>query len=64
MDKAMVEFGRELDLHFDEEILERLHRLLDGGMNPDSLIQLLRDIRSELFDELEYGRGHDSGRRG
>lgn len=49
--RALLEFSNELNLHFSEEIVDGMYSLLEGGMSPDSLVQLLRDIRSELSED-------------
>lgn len=46
--RDVVEFARELKLHLDEDMVGQMYGLLDAGMSPDSLVQLLREIRNEL----------------
>lgn len=48
--KTLREFASELDLHFNEENIDYMYKLLDSGMDPSSLILLLRDIKNELSE--------------
>lgn len=46
--RTLLELANELNLHFDSEIIDKLYKLLDAGMSPSNLVQLLKEIRNEL----------------
>ncbi|KAG5859594.1 hypothetical protein KMI_06g11210 [Encephalitozoon hellem] len=46
--KDILEFANELKLHFNEDIIDYMYKLLDSGMSPQSLMLLLKEIRNEL----------------
>ena len=44
----IVEFARELKLHLDKDMVGQMYGLLDAGMSAEGLVELLREVRSEL----------------
>lgn len=50
--KDILEFANELNLHFSEDIIDQMYKLLDSGMGPKSLMLLLKEIRNELSGRI------------
>lgn len=50
--KDILEFAKELKLHFGEDTIDQMYKLLDSGMSPKNLIQLLKEIRNELSGRI------------
>lgn len=47
--KLISEFCRELGMEYlNEEILDNIYKLVDAGIDLETLIQLLNDIKKEL----------------
>lgn len=47
-EKIIGEIARELGLNFNESSIDLMIRLLDAGMTPDNLVQMLQEIRVEI----------------
>jgi hypothetical protein len=45
----LIEFSREMGVDYvDEEILDCMTKILEGGMNPNDLVNLINHINLEI----------------
>ncbi|NP_001402572.1 ECU02_1495 [Encephalitozoon cuniculi GB-M1] len=50
--KDVLEFANELKLHLTGDMIDQMYKLLDSGMSPRNLAQLLKEIRNELSGKI------------
>lgn len=46
--KLLIELVNELNLDVDEATLNTMYKILDAGMDPENLIEILEKIKQEM----------------
>lgn len=47
-EKIIGEIARKFGLNFNENSIDSMIKLLEAGMTPDNLVQMLQEIKTEI----------------